>query len=154
MEIKNMKYYPQFEQQVATWLFEEWGLQKSEAFWVDWVKNSQDENSTFQTFVVVENGRLLATYGIMPCDLQSRQDLFPWVGNLFIPKANRLRSLPILLAINKHSEAIFKKLHLKQVYVFTPHPPLLFSRFGYKCFGKTIDYDGTPISLLKKEIKE
>ena len=28
MEIKNMKYYPQFEQQVATWLFEEWGTTK------------------------------------------------------------------------------------------------------------------------------
>ncbi len=153
MQIKNIKHYPEFEETVATWLFNEWGLKGSEEYWKEWVKFSQDETSTFQTFVVVEKDKLLATYGLMPCDLQSRQDLFPWIGNLFIPKEHRLKSISILIAIHKHSEKIFRKLKLKTVYVYTPHNPLLFKRFGYKYFGKTIDLDGTKISLLKKEIE-
>lgn len=150
--IKNIKHYKCFEQTVSKWLYDEWGLKGSQKYWDDWVKFSQNENSTFQTYVVLKNNQLIATYGIMPCDLQSRQDLTPWIGNLYIPKEHRKLSLELMPYIFKHSEDEFRKLKLKKVYLFTPHKPIVFKKFGYKFIEFSTDYDGSKISLLEKDI--
>ena len=152
MEIKNIKQYPEFQTEITKWLNSEWGSKTSLSYWSDWVEKSKDETSLFQTFVLVENGKPVATYGIMPCDLQSRQDLTPWVGNLFIPRKYRMHSMPYLFELFRHSEQIFRNLNMKRVYVYTPHNPKVFQKFGYRFIEFATDHKGGKISLLYKDI--
>lgn len=152
MEIANIKHYPQFEEEVASWLNSEWGSKTSLNYWKEWLEYSKDEQSLFQTFVLVEGNKVLATYGIMPCDLQSRQELSPWVGNLFIPKKYRLNSMKYLHEISHHSEQVYRKLNIKKIFVYTPHNPKVFARFGYKFIEYATGPNGERVSLLYKDI--
>jgi N-acetylglutamate synthase-like GNAT family acetyltransferase len=151
IKIDNIKNYKCFENIVAQWLHKEWGYNGNINYWNDWVKNSQDENSLFQTFVIVDDNKLVGTYGIMPIDLQSRQDLFPWVGNLYIDNKNSSKSLLYFLYLNKHLTLLAEKLNISKIYVYTPHKPIVFLKYGFTFIDKTVDIMGEKISLLYKE---
>lgn len=151
--IENINKHKQHETAVASWLLAEWGTKGSEKYWQDWVAYSQNDDSIFQTFVILDNGKLVGTYGIMPCDLQSRQELGPWVGNLFVDKKYRLNSLKYFSEMQKHFSHMCKLLNLKKVYVYTPHKAIVFIRYGFKFIEFSTDVDGNKISILEKTFK-
>ena len=148
--IENICKHQQYEEIVVNWLYKEWGHKNSYQFWSDWIKYSKDENSTFQTFVISDNGKLVGTYGIMPIDLQSRQDLTPWIGNLFIDYKYRTNSLKYFSALHEHCNTLCRNLNLTKVYVFTPHSSIVFKRYGFKYFESTVTEEGKKINLLFK----
>lgn len=149
--IENISKHKQYEQEVAEWLYSQWGFgfEKGKKYWQDWVASSQNEKSNFQTFIILDDNIPVGTYGLMPCDLQSRQDLSPWVGNLFIHPKYRLKSLLYFSKINQHFKQIKQELNIDKFYIYTKFNPIVYIRYGFKLIDKTTDIEGTKISLLE-----
>ncbi len=148
--IENINKHKECIKTVAEWCNSEWGTNKGYDFWYDWISNSQQDDTLFQTFVIIRDGVLIGTYGIMPVDLSSRQDLSPWIGNLYIDKPFRKNSLSIFKEIVHHCDETCRKLNLKKVYVYTPHKPIVFKRYGFEYIKPAKLDNGNNVSLLFK----
>jgi len=69
---------------VSNWLWSEWGTENNYVYWKSWVESSTFIDQIPQTFVATDNDNIFGTISLWRCDLQSRQDIFPWLGGLYV----------------------------------------------------------------------
>ena len=120
MEIVNLASRMQYVDCVVDWLYGEWGNHTGKgnrAYWESWVRSSLSRIGVPQTYVAIEDGELVATFSIWRCDLQSRQDLYPWFGGLFVRED--CRNQGIGTAMQKKALDVFRELRFNKVYCFS-----------------------------------
>ncbi len=93
MEIKLLSQFKEYESQVISWLWKEWGNEKNYKRYEMIIQHSQDPDNLPQTFVALEEGKVVGTVGLWRCDLMSRQDLFPWLASLYVDPAYRSQGI-------------------------------------------------------------
>lgn len=104
---------------VVEWLFNEWGDHKNNNFlyWESWVKSSLFKDKIPQTFIIEQDNMLLGTFSLWRCDLQSRQDLFPWLGGIIVKKEFRHQGIGTY--IQKKALSVLKELGFQEAFLFT-----------------------------------
>lgn len=124
MNIYNLADYPQHLSSVIEMLFSEWGEKENPQtgtrsnydYWASWVSSSLSKTDVPQTYIAIEDNILVATYSLWRCDLQSRQDLFPWFGGLYVLPAYRNQGIGKKL--QRHALSVLKQLGYSKVYLF------------------------------------
>jgi N-acetylglutamate synthase-like GNAT family acetyltransferase len=151
--MKIEKLYPTTENigVVATWLWENWGTKEPNnySFWYSWVESSNFENAIPQTFVCIEGGLIVGTVSLWRCDLQSRQDIFPWLGGLYVKKEHReagfAKTLVEYACISAH------KMGYNTLYLFSELNGF-FENLGWTYLEDIPNEYGQMVKLYKKEI--
>ena len=136
---------------VSEWLYSEWG-RNNPKHWNSWVMHSNKTDDIPQTWGLFVNDELVGTYSLWLCDLQSRQDLSPWFGGLYIcPKyrgkvinGKKLGEQMIAHAINT-----LKKLGYAEAYLFTYTSPEYYKRFGWLPVYSEVDDCDIPVTICK-----
>ena len=86
--IEELRKKPQYISVIVEWLYKEWG-NHNRNYWSSWVQHSMQENDIPKTYILFVDGQPAGTYSLWRCDIQSRQDLFPWFGGLYVDTAYR-----------------------------------------------------------------
>lgn len=156
IKIENLKYYPQYIDVVVNWLFSEWGNENFN-FWDSWVRTSLNCKDIPQTYIAFVNNEIVGTYSLWRCDLQSRQDLFPWFGGLYISKKHRGREydgVKLGVIMQKHAKRVINNLGYSEMYLFTEKNPKYYISNGWKFFGIAPDEEDKKVSLCRYCIEE
>lgn len=138
----------------AKLLYQTWGEEKVNGikFWEKWVEKSK-EGTDNQHFAILNDKKVVGTFAIMHCDLRSRQELFPWMGNLVIDNKNFKEGIRCFALMRDYVYDLAKRLKIKVLYCYTVHNPLPYTRYGWENIGVDYDQHGNKITLMKLEIK-
>lgn len=120
MYVYNLADKPEYFDTVVDLLFNEWGTHEGKGnrvYWESWIRSSLSKTDVPQTYVAIENEVLLATFSLWRCDLQSRQDLFPWFGGLYVNPQYRHTGIGKMM--QSQALSILKQLGYKEVYLFS-----------------------------------
>jgi len=134
IEIIKLKQRPEFTDQIIKFLFSEWG-DKNFNFWSSWVRSSMSDQIVPGTYIALVHGQLAGTYSLWCCDLQSRQDLTPWFGGLYVHKdyrgqeyhGEKLGTTMLNHAINELRKTTYQK-----AYLFTDKKGNYYDRHGWE----------------------
>jgi GNAT superfamily N-acetyltransferase len=114
--LKNLADVPEYFEMVFKEIYEIWGVNNPE-YWRSWIQSSMSLSDIPMTFVVLSDNDFVATFSLWRCDLQSRQDLFPWLGGIVVKKNQRGKGIG--LYIQKQALKLLKGLGYKKAYLFT-----------------------------------
>lgn len=156
IEIDNLIKHPQYISQVTKWLYSEWGNNNFN-YWKSWVSHSLSTNDIPQTYIIFVEGNIAGTYSLWRCDLQSRQDLFPWFGGLYVDKTFRGKSFEgQKLGVILQQDAIkrVKKFGYSKLYLFTEKKPYYYVSNGWKIYDYAFDENDNQVIICKYEISE
>ena len=137
IKIYNLADKPEFIETVVKWIYEEWGKNNFN-YWNSWVRSSLLKDDVPQTLIALVDGELAGTASLWRCDLQSRQDLFPWFGGLYVSiefRGKEFNGEKIGSALIKYSIDVLKSLSFKKAYLFTEKETSYYERFGWKPIG-------------------
>lgn len=151
IEIKNLKGYNDDLTQVSKWLYSEWG-NNNPHYWESWVKYSNKECTIPQTWGIYVDRELAGTYSIWRCDLQSRQDLSPWFGGLYVSEKFRgkeIEGTKLGERMILHSLDLLKSLGFKEAYLFTEKSPEYYMRYGWKILSSAYDENDGIVTICK-----
>ncbi|MCM0239827.1 GNAT family N-acetyltransferase [Bacteroides fragilis] len=137
---------------VVDWLYEEWGDRKNNnrIYWESWVKSSLSKDDIPQTYIVLEKEEIIGTFSLWRCDLQSRQDLFPWLGGIFVKKEMRGKGVGIY--IQNAAQIALRKLGYNRAYLFTDLNGF-YEKTGWVFIDNIPDEKGNMVRLYSLMIK-
>jgi len=130
-EIVNLANAPQFIEQVAKCLYDEWdendGRTLQDAIYR--TRHSIFTDRIPQTLIAKSGDQLVGTVHIWQNDLKCRQDLSPWMAALYVKK--EYRGQGIGTALQKACIETVKKLGYKSLYLITDHIGL-YEKMGWE----------------------
>jgi Predicted acetyltransferase len=140
----NLADKPAYIEEVVSWLHREWGNTNSLRFWDSWVRSSLSLEDIPQTMIVLDDKELIGTYSLWRCDLQSRQDLFPWLGGVVVKETRRGQGIGI--QIQQHALAQLKKIGYSKAYLYTDMNGF-YEKTGWRYIGDAPDEKDNMVRL-------
>jgi N-acetylglutamate synthase-like GNAT family acetyltransferase len=140
----NLADKPEYIEEVISWLHNEWGDKNSLRFWDCWVRSSLSLDDIPQTIIVLDDKELIGTYSLWRCDLQSRQDLFPWLGGVVVKAARRGQGIGI--KIQQHALAQLEKIGHSKAYLYTEIKGF-YEKTGWQYIGDAPDEKDNMVRL-------
>jgi GNAT superfamily N-acetyltransferase len=102
-----------------------------------------------ETFVLFDGDRPVGTAGLMRSDLESRPDLTPWLGGLFVEPAFRARGHATALV--RHVEDFARAALVPVLWLYTLHAEGLYLRLGWQHAGVEQEA-GHDVILMRREL--
>lgn len=152
--IKNLKEDPMYIDTVINWLYSEWG-NNNHKYWQSWIERSLFSDKIPQTYLLFVDGEIAGTYSLWRCDLQSRQDLFPWFGGLYIDpcfRGKKFNDIKLGVLLQNHAIQQLKKLGFKKAYLYTEKDPKYYISNGWQKFGVAPDEKDNIVTLCAYNI--
>jgi predicted N-acetyltransferase YhbS len=148
LTVKNILESQSHFDEILNLIYKEWGNNNFE-FWRNWIKNSMSENKIPMTFSVFCDNDFVGTFSLWRCDLQSRQDLFPWLGGIVVKKEWRGRGIGLF--IQKKANEILKNLGYDKAYLFTKMKGY-YERTGWHFLDNGIDEQGNSVRIYEIDL--
>src|SRR5947199_1324988 len=120
VQISYLIDHPEYVQQLAQWLFEQWGSVLGEEtieVRIKKLKAHLNRDELPIAWVAHANGQLLGTAALRVHDLDGREDLTPWLGGVFVGSQFRRRGIGAALCATVEEAAGTRGI--QSVYVFT-----------------------------------
>lgn len=133
MHYDYLAHCPKFVDEVAKYWQIEWSKDKSN---MGFVKQKASILKKFSTshppFILVahQDGKFVGTAALFVNDLESRQDLTPWLGGVFVVPDFRGKGVATSLIEKVLTHA--KNIGFKKVYLHTEHTAGLYKKLGWK----------------------
>ncbi len=102
-----------------------------------------------ETFVLFDGDWPVGTAGLLRSDLESRPDLTPWLGGLFVEPAFRGRGHATALV--RQVEAFARAAPVPVLWLYTLHAEGLYLRLGWQHAGVEQDA-GHDVVLMRREL--
>jgi GNAT superfamily N-acetyltransferase len=102
-----------------------------------------------ETFVLFYGDRAVGTVGLMRSDLESRLDLTPWLGGLFVEPAYRGRGHATALV--RQVEEFARAALVPVLWLYTLHAEGLYLRLGWQ-YAAVEQADGHDVILMRREL--
>ena len=112
----NLNCVPHYFDEVFMSIYNEWG-ENNPNFWKCWIMSSMKSEGVPSTYVVIKDEQYVGTFSFWNCDLQSRQDLSPWLGGVVVVPAFRGQGIGVF--IQEQAKKILQKEGIKQAYLYT-----------------------------------
>ncbi len=135
---------------IVDWLWKEWGEKDNRNYWQSWVESSSNSDEIPLTFAAIISGSIVGTISLWRCDLQSKQDLFPWLGGLYIQNNHRHKGIATKLIQYACNEA--QQLGYKELYLFTKLDGF-FEKLQWEYMYDVPNEHGTLVKLFRKELQ-
>lgn len=90
-------------------------------------------------------GNLIGSASIVNCDMDTREDLFPWLASVYVDPLRRKEGLG-----SKIVTATIKKAHdmgFEKLFLFTPNQAPWYAKMGWQTLERT-NYHGAPVTLM------
>lgn len=133
---------------VAQWLWSFWGNPRNYEFYHSLVAHSKTDEIPM-IYVAFMDGKPVGAVGLLRADLFSRQDLYPWMADLYVHPEYRSRGIGS--ALQDFILAKAKELGYPSVYLYTPLIGY-YEKKGWEFLGDEMDRDGEIVRIYKINI--
>lgn len=103
-----------------------------------------------ETFVLFDGGQPVGTAGLMRTDLETRPDLTPWLGGLFVEPAFCGRGHATALVWQVEAFALAASVPVLWLYTSTAEP--LYRRLGWQRVG--LEQENGQVVLMRRVLSE
>jgi len=146
-KIINVNEYENGLEQAIKYIHSIWGNKNNFPFYNDTIRNSSLPGKPLPRFyLMLDGGKIIGCYALLINDLISRQDLFPWLGCVFIEKVYRGKQLGSKLLEHGREEA--KKFGYKTLYLTTDHDGY-YEKYGWQRIEDGYEFDGDSTRIYK-----
>lgn len=149
MKIIAVHEHPHLFDSAVQYSWEKWGTEENFTFYQDcMIHSGKTEDGIPRFYAAIENEEIMGTYALIRNDLNSRQDLHPWLACLYVDPNSRGKKLGARLldhAIEEAAKLGFKKLHLQtdlQGY---------YEKYGWTHSGEVYGASGDSVKLYEKD---
>lgn len=150
--IESIKHHPQHLDQVAGWVFSEWGNtfagSSLEAIRERIAKRMREDEIPL-TLVALEESELVGTVSIKINDMDTRPELTPWLAGVYVKDEARGRGIGSIMVAGAEEKAV--KLGIQKLYLFTPSRRAFYERMGWS-FMEDTEYHGERVTLMSKNL--
>lgn len=149
--ILSLAQRPELADELASWHYDQWA-----ELYPGWTLNICRDELTAQndadriptTLVAIDSaGQPGGTVSLLSHDLPGRDDLSPWLGNLFVRTDLRGRGLGSLLLAAAVAEA--RRLGIAKLYLFTPGHEAFYTARGWIVIGHA-STGGVPVTIMAR----
>ena len=133
---------------VAGWLWSFWGNPRNREFSRSFVAHGRLDDIPL-IYVAFADGAPAGCVALLRADLFSRQDLSPWMADLFVVPEYRSRGIGSALQDLILGKA--KELGYGEVYLYTPLTGY-YEKKGWTYLGDEMDRDGEIVRIYKIDI--
>jgi N-acetylglutamate synthase-like GNAT family acetyltransferase len=116
MRIHELKERTDLFEEAVNAFWNQWGSKESYMFYKDCMLHSyKTEEDVPRFYIAIENEKIIGTFAILRNDINSRQDLTPWLACLYVDPAFRGRELGgefLQFALQEAAVKGYKKLYL------------------------------------------
>lgn len=82
--IDKLYNHMEYRDIILEWIYDEWGNNNPQ-YWKTWIASStKNVDGVPLTYIVLDGDIAIGKFSLWRCDLQSRQDLYPWFGGFYI----------------------------------------------------------------------
>ncbi|WP_342599384.1 GNAT family N-acetyltransferase [Psychrobacillus sp. FSL H8-0483] len=151
MEITNIQHRPELFDDALKVFWGQWGNENNYKFYEDCMKYSGKTGDSVPSFyIALENEQIIATYAILRNDINSRQDLFPWLACLYVDPSYREKSIGEKLL--EHGLQITKQLGYEKLYLASDLNGY-YEKYGWTHSTITYYPFGGSIKVYEKAVK-
>ena len=100
-------------------------------------------------YLALRGEKIVGSYGLITNDMNSRQDLWPWLAALHVAPEERGKGLGG--ALLKHGVAEAAKLGFPTVYLITDHISY-YERYGWEFLATGYGMEGTPHRVYQQSL--
>lgn len=145
--IKLYKGHELFDEAVNVF-WKQWGTEENVDFYKDCMVHSFDSTDGIPSFyMAVKKQEIIGTYALIRNDLNSRQDLHPWLACLYVDPDHRGKAIGSQLLEHALAEAAGKGFD--HLYLSSDLEGY-YERYGWKHSGETYGVSGGSIKVYKK----
>jgi len=149
MKIIELRDNNELLHQAIQVFWQQWGSEENFKFYEDAILHSSTTSSDIPRFyVAVEEGEIIGTYAILRNDINSRQDLCPWLACLYVAKEHRGKGIGARLL--EHGLRVAAEKGFENLYLTTDLDNY-YERYGWKHSGIAYGPGGGSIKLYEKE---
>jgi N-acetylglutamate synthase-like GNAT family acetyltransferase len=153
MKIIDLKYEAQYIPILARWHHQEWSYLNPDGSIEKRIERMQSFSNDAlipSTFIAVEND-LLGSAAIVAHDMDTKQELSPWLASVFVSPENRSRGIGSELVIQVMNQA--RNAGIKTLYLFTPDKEHFYIRLGWQTISNEL-YRGHMVTVMQVNLKE
>ena len=140
---------PEYIQAAIELVHGEFGNEKNYEAFAELLRRSMTPRELPLCVAAIDRGELVGAAGILRADLISRQDLYPWLGNLVV-RPDRLGE-GIGLAMLRWSAKACRELGYGTMYLYTQLDGY-YEKLGWQMFGTACEQDGSVQKLYRLEL--
>lgn len=151
-EIISIRQQPQYLERGIDYFSTRWGIDRK--IYEDSIMNSLTTESKLpRWYLMIREGDIIGSFGLITNDFVSRQDLFPYLCALYIEESERGKELGSKLLIHGRQET--KKLGFEKLYLCTDHNDY-YEKYGWKYIAKGYHPwgDESKIYEINSEVKD
>jgi len=145
---RNIADCPELVDTVAGWLWGFWGNARNYGFYRSLVAHGSPEDIPL-IYVAFLDGAPAGSVALLRADLFSRQDLFPWMADLYVAPEYRSRGIGSALQDYILEKAVERGY--REVYLYTPLTGY-YEKKGWEYTGDEMDRDGEVVRIYKKQV--
>ncbi|OPY26754.1 MAG: Acetyltransferase (GNAT) family protein [Methanocella sp. PtaU1.Bin125] len=139
---------PEYKDLIAKWLWSFWGAPGNYEFYQSMTGHCRKDDFPM-VFIAFIEGTPVGTVALLRADLFSRQDLYPWMADLYVPPEYRNRGIGSALQDFVLAEA--KRLGFREIYLYTPLNGY-YEKKGWEFVGEEMDRDCQIVRVYKKDL--
>ena len=130
--VVNVRKNPEYLERAVEYFSSKWGVERR--IYQDCISNSLLTSSPLPRWYLMVDGNdeIIGSYGLITNDFISRQDLCPWMCELFVDEKQRGKGLGGRLLAHAVLEA--KNLGFEKVYLATDHVGF-YEKYGWSFIG-------------------
>ena len=138
---------------LALWVQTEWGHLLPDATFETLAAQFEQRTTHHvipETFVAVENDKVVGMASIVANDMSTRKELSPWLAAVYVDSGFRGRGIgsKLVLAVMQEAET----LDVERIYLITPDRMSFYSRLGWKVLENT-EYRGENVAIMWYDVK-
>jgi len=136
---------------IAQWHWDEWGHvdpNGSLESWIAGLERRTNRDSIPTTLVALTGDALAGSVTLVEHDMDTRDDLSPWLAGLFVQPDFRHQGIGSALTIAAKEKA--DSLGVPVLYLYTRSAQRLYERLGWTAVG-TEHYEGRNVTIMQIE---
>ncbi len=150
MQLINLKLHSHVIPQIAQWHFDEWHALFPEKTLADFVAELEESlagDSIPQTWLLLdEQHNVCGTGSLLLRDMNTNQQLSPWLANIFLRPAHRGQGLGRALVQQLMLEA--QRRGVPVLYLFTEDQQSFYEKLGWQLHHREL-YEGEWVSVMR-----
>jgi N-acetylglutamate synthase-like GNAT family acetyltransferase len=151
VQISYLTEHPEHIPQLAQWLFEQWDTilgEKTPETRISKLKAHMNRDELPIAWVAHADGQLLGTAALRVHDLETHQDLTPWLGGVFVGSNFRRRGIGAALCATVEEEVRSRKI--ETLYLFTLDQQAWYSRLGWTLLAPCVWHERSGDIMCKR----
>jgi N-acetylglutamate synthase-like GNAT family acetyltransferase len=149
VSITNLDAVPAAAGQVARWIEDEWRRLPIHDYLAA-VERGEGWNAPFPHVLIAEQGgAVVGTASILAGDMETRPELDPWLGCVYVRPEWRGRGIGA--GLTRRVEMLAESLGIRTLHLFTSDRASMYRKLGWSMVEET-EYEGERVAIMRKTV--